>query len=53
MNNHFLSLINGWIWSNWRLGAQIHMEKVLSVKKMNFHFLSLGQENEFSFSEPY
>ena len=50
MSTHFLSLINGWIWSNWRLGAQIHVETVLSVKKMNTHFLSLGQENEYSFS---
>ena len=28
-NTHFLSRINGWIWSNWGLGAQIHMETVL------------------------
>ena len=50
MSTHFLSIINGWIWSNWCLGAQIHVETVLSVKKMNTHFLSLGQENEYSFS---
>ena len=47
MSTHFLSFINGWIWSNWCLGAQIHVETVLSVKKMKTHFLSLGQENEF------
>ena len=40
MSTHFLSLINGWIWSNWGLGAQIHVETVL--KKMSTHFLSLG-----------
>ena len=28
-NTHFLSRINGWIWSNWGLGAQIHVETVL------------------------
>ena len=39
-NTHFLSRINGWIWSNWGLGAQIHVED--SVKKMSTHFLSLG-----------
>ena len=29
MSTHFLSLINGFIWSNWGLGAQIHVETVL------------------------
>ena len=29
MSAHFLSLINGWIWINWCLGAQIHVETVL------------------------
>ena len=28
MSTYFLSLINGWIWSNWGLGAQIHVEIV-------------------------
>ena len=36
MSIHLLSLINGWIWSKWGLGAQIHVETVL--------------KNEYSFS---
>ena len=39
MSTHFLSLINGWIWSSWGLGAKFHMKT---------HFLSLGSENEYS-----
>ena len=48
MSAHFLSLINGWIWDNWGLGAQIHIKD--SIKKMSTHFLSLGWENEYSYS---
>ena len=29
MSTHFLSLVNGWIWSKWGLVAQIHAETVL------------------------
>ena len=44
MSTHFLSLVNGFIWSNWGLGAQIHVETVLEkgAKKMSTHFLSIG-----------
>ena len=38
MSTHFLRLINGWIWSNWGLGAQVHVE---TVKKRSIHLLSL------------
>ena len=40
MSTHFLSLINGWIWGNWGLGAQILIGD--NVKKMNTHFIRLG-----------
>ena len=36
MSTHFLSLINGWIWSNWGLGAQIHVETVLRKRVLIF-----------------
>ena len=39
MSTHVLSLINGWIWSNWGLGAPNPCGD--SVKKMSTHFLSL------------
>ena len=35
MSTHFLSLVNGWIWSNWGLGAQIHVETVLRKRVLN------------------
>ena len=39
MSTHFLSLINGWIWSNWGSGGPNPCGD--SVKKMSTHFLSL------------
>ena len=36
LSTHFLSLINGWIWSNWGLGAQIHVETVLRKRVLIF-----------------
>ena len=36
MSTHFLSLINGWIWSNWGLGARIHVETVLRKRVLIF-----------------
>ena len=34
MSTHCLSLVNGWIWSNWGLGAQIHVETVLRKRAL-------------------
>ena len=59
MSTHFLSLVNGWIWSNWGLQANIHVETVL--RKRVLIFLPAGwdgvkpigkgcEENEYSFS---
>ena len=47
MSTHFLSLINGWIWSNWGLGAQIHVETV--SRKGIFIFLAQAKEMSLIF----
>ena len=39
LSTHILSLVNGWIWSNLGLGAQIYVETVL--RKRVFIFLSV------------
>ena len=36
MSTHFLSLINGWIWSGWGLRARIHVETVLRKRVLIF-----------------
>ena len=36
MSTHFLSLVNGWIWSNWGLEANIHVETVLRKRVLIF-----------------
>ena len=38
MSTHFLSLINGWIWSNWGSGGPNPCGD--SVKKTSTHFLN-------------
>ena len=38
MSTHFLSLINGWIWSNWGSGDPNPYGD--SVEKMSTHFLT-------------